>query len=27
MINEAHLMLGEKEVDELYGDFKKTRNN
>ena len=27
MINEAHLMLGEKEINELYDDFKNSRNN
>ena len=27
MINESHLMLGEKEINELYDDFKNSRNN
>ena len=27
MINEAHLMIGEKEINELYDDFKNSRNN
>ena len=27
MINEAHLMMGEKEINELYHDFKNSRNN
>ena len=27
MINEGHLMLGEKEINELYDDFKNSRNN
>ena len=27
MINDAHLMLGEKEINELYDDFKNSRNN
>jgi hypothetical protein len=27
MINDAHLMLGEKEINVLYGDFKNSRNN
>lgn len=27
MINEAHLMLGEKEINVLYDDFKNSRNN
>ena len=27
MINEAHLMLGEKEINELYDDFKNSKNN
>jgi hypothetical protein len=27
MINDAHLMLGEKEINVLYDDFKNSRNN
>jgi hypothetical protein len=27
MINDAHLMLGEKEINVLYGYFKNSRNN
>ena len=27
MINEAHLMIGEKEINELYDDFKNSKNN